>query len=172
MIFGEVPPPSESRELLAWWSDILGVLGFFVSVAGFAVAVIVRQQVRQARKEAVNAIALYLRQQTLRDLTSLHQTVLLARDACRSKQWQRAHGYFDAAIEWMTRMVSDQQISVEERGELPAVLHQLRWLAGIVSNRKVDKNLATDRHAALDRIIAKVVNLETSARQNQGKVIS
>ncbi len=170
MIFGEVPPPSESREMLAWWSDILGVLGFFVALAGFGVALIVRQQVRQARSEAAAAIEFFVWQSTLKDIVSARQAVLLARESCRGKQWLRAHGHFDIAIDFVTRLLGDPARRGQDWGDMTKTLDNLRALAEIVQNRTTENNLAADRFALIDEEIRKLTMLEVAFRhKSEGK---
>lgn len=171
MIFGDAPQPSEARELLAWWSDILGIVGFFVSVAGVAVALIVRQQVRQARREATGAIALFLWQSTLRDIGFARQAVLLAREACRGKQWMRAHGHFDIAIDFVTRLLGDSNHRQADWGDLPKTLDNLRALSEVVGTRISESNLSGDRLALLDEEIRKLTLVEVAFRRFDPKVI-
>ncbi len=166
VLFAEVPPPSEAREMLAWWSDILGVFGFFVSVAGFGVALVVRQQVRKARKEAAEAIDLLLWQSTLKDIVSARQAVLLARESCRGKQWSRAHGHFDVAIDFVTRLLGDPMRRGRDWGDMPRMLDNLRALAEIVQNRTTESNLAADRLALIDEEIRKLTMLEVAFHRN------
>lgn len=164
VLIADASPPSEARDLLAWWSDLLGVIGFFVSLAGFAVALVVRQQVRQARREAANALELFLQQQTLRDILFARQAVLLAREACRGKQWAKAHGHFDVGIEFTTRLYLDIKIPEIERSELQAILDNLRHLSSAVFSRKSESNLSSDRMEMLDSLIQKMTNLEVSSQ--------
>lgn len=165
MIFGEVPPPSEARELLAWWSDILGVLGFFVSVAGFAVAVIVRRQVREVKEQARKSQRLIALGQFAADAIHAKQSLELGREACLAKKWDRAKTHFDIAIGLLVRLSAMSNFPEELRPQLVERAVEIRDCSKWMVNRTTQQaNLSAGRQAILDRLIERLVELDSKIR--------
>ena len=98
LIFAQTPAlVSEWRDQLALWSDILGVLGFVISVVGLVFGMLINKQVNEAREEAKKSIELAANLRTRSEHAVLTQCLNLAREAARGKSWQRLLGHLDAA---------------------------------------------------------------------------
>ena len=139
MIFAEYvpPPPSEARDLLAWWSDVLGIAGFVLTIVGLWIALFIKREVSRAKREARTRIAGLLQSQRELELIETRRFLELSREACGSKRWVRAEVYFDAAEPMLTRLLSATPSTDDETKVLQIALDNIRLLNDAVRGRLV-----------------------------------
>lgn len=165
MTFGEAPQPSEAREMLAWWSDLLGVFGFFVSVAGFAVALVVRKQVREVKEQARKSHRLVALGQFAADVVHSKQSLELGREACFARKWDRAKTHFDIAIGLLVRLSAMSDFPADLKPHLLERAEDVRVCSKWMVNRTTQQgNLSAGRQMSLDRVIEKLVELDSNIR--------
>jgi len=148
------------RDQLALWSDILGVVGFLISIAGLAVGLWVNKQVREARDEAKRVVMQAEIRRLQSELAMLCQSLYLAREAGRGKVWMRMLGHIDVATDWATRLVNRERISASEQQELALLVDNLSELGRVLLKRKTESHLSQDRLDLLDQTIRLATGLD------------
>jgi hypothetical protein len=171
MIFAEYtsPPPREWRDILAFWSDVLGVLGFFLALFGVGVALFIERKIRQAKAEAEAKIEGMARLQFERESYEVRRWLELARESCRTKDWLRAGIQFDGAVGVLIRLVSTADFSEDIRDAAQSGIDNLRMLVESVRGRKKkDGPLADDKLSILDDTIRSTIRMEAWLANQRG----
>lgn len=172
-----------TRDVLAFWSDALGVVGFFFAVCGAVIAWLVnrkvdrvkaeaREAVDSAKREAKEAvqsaldaakryIGIVARSQIQRELGSATRMLELALEAVRSQQWVRAEGHLGGAVSLLIRLVSASRLEDAMLDSLRMALDNTRLLAGWMRGRtERSGNLSGERISLFDDTISRVVAVE------------
>lgn len=172
-----------TRDVLAFWSDVLGVLGFFFAVGGAVIAWLVNRKMDRVKAEAKEAvdlakreaketvqnaldeakrfIGMVARSQIQRELGAATRMLELALEAVRSQQWVRAEGHLGGAVSLLIRLVSASRIEDAMLDSLRMALDNTRLLAGWMRGRtERSGNLSAERIAVFDDTISRVVAVE------------
>lgn len=185
MLFAQQPfgMSAEERDWLAFWSDILGVVGFVLSLITIGIAVFVERKIAAAKVEAKRAIdaakveakaavetaladakrfiVSVTRHHAVRELSAARLSMELAREACRSKQWVRALGHLDAATAVLLSLINSQGIETAWRDSLREALDGGRAVGKVVRGRAPKGGPLTDEQLdTLDDTIQRIQAVE------------
>ena len=164
MPFAEVPPPSESRDLLALWADILGIAGFVFSAAGLIVTLMVNRRIREVKSQARAAQRMASLRQFAADIVNAKHALELAREACHAKRWDRAKTHFDISLGQLVRLAAIHDFPNEMRQHLTEHVEEIRECTKWMVNRSSAVNLSPARQVILDRLIEKLVESDSKLR--------
>jgi hypothetical protein len=170
LMYAQAPAPTpEWRDQLALWSDVLGVLGFVISVGGLLVGLWINKQVKQAREEAKISIQLAENLRSRSEHGLLTQCLHMAREAARGKSWQRLLGHLDSAHDWATKLVNRDRIEKTEEAEYARLVEWIDTLRPILQTRKTESNLSQERLDLLDQMIMLSTTLEVKQQRSVTK---
>ena len=165
MPFAESSQPGATRDLLALWSDVLGIVGFVFSAAGFAVTLMVNRRIREVKSQAKAAQKMAALGRFATDSGNAKHVLELAREACHTKSWDRAKGHFDIAIGQLIRLSAMRDFPGELRLSLNERVEEVRDCSKWMVNRLPGQvNLSVKRQVALDVLIEKMVELDSKIR--------